>query len=294
MFVLCPHCQFLAALDPVSGQPPLHCPRCNGLVRPAAVEAPPQAPPVALVAAVETLPTLAAAPTSDIEDACLRSPSDSVVATLAPDVPAEDHVEGHVDAAPELDTPATDPDPNQSAPAVFDPIRQKRAPGFVRTASSPATGDRRWALPTAIAGLTLLLLLQIILSDRTHLAADPHWRPLLSAVCNVMHCNLPPWREPATLVLLDRDVRPDPDHHGVLRVTMSFRNDARWPQPWPTLMLTLADADGRVVGARAFAPRDYLGIAPTQNAVAGGQSASIAMDVVEPTPRVVAFTFELR
>src|SRR5207342_3847653 len=30
MFVLCPHCQFLVAVDPISGLPPARCPRCDG------------------------------------------------------------------------------------------------------------------------------------------------------------------------------------------------------------------------------------------------------------------------
>ena len=34
MFVLCPHCQFLVALDPASGQPPLRCPRCEEALQP--------------------------------------------------------------------------------------------------------------------------------------------------------------------------------------------------------------------------------------------------------------------
>ena len=32
MFVLCPHCHFLVATDPASGQPPLRCVRCHGLL----------------------------------------------------------------------------------------------------------------------------------------------------------------------------------------------------------------------------------------------------------------------
>src|SRR4249919_1804842 len=32
MFVLCPHCQFLVAVDPGSGLPPARCPRCDGNV----------------------------------------------------------------------------------------------------------------------------------------------------------------------------------------------------------------------------------------------------------------------
>ena len=30
MFVLCPHCQFLVAVDPRSGRPPATCPKCDG------------------------------------------------------------------------------------------------------------------------------------------------------------------------------------------------------------------------------------------------------------------------
>ncbi|MGN6513648.1 MAG: DUF3426 domain-containing protein [Lysobacteraceae bacterium] len=29
MFILCPHCQFLVAIDPATGLPPAHCPRCG-------------------------------------------------------------------------------------------------------------------------------------------------------------------------------------------------------------------------------------------------------------------------
>ena len=37
MFILCPHCQFLVAIDPASGLPPAQCPRCGkALVHPAA------------------------------------------------------------------------------------------------------------------------------------------------------------------------------------------------------------------------------------------------------------------
>src|SRR5688572_26010311 len=39
MFVLCPHCQFLVALDPVSGIPPQRCPRCEVALQPTAAPA---------------------------------------------------------------------------------------------------------------------------------------------------------------------------------------------------------------------------------------------------------------
>jgi hypothetical protein len=62
----------------------------------------------------------------------------------------------------------------------------------------------------------------------------------------------------------------------------------------PALLLTLSDLDGRAVGARVFTPREYLGAAPTQATLASGQSAMLSMDVLEPGPRIVAFTFDFR
>jgi hypothetical protein len=161
----------------------------------------------------------------------------------------------------------------------------------VRIARSSHT--QRWMI-VAIGLLSLLLVLQLLLADRTNLARDARWRPAMSTLCGALRCTLPAWREPAAFTLLDRDVRPRPGMPGVLRVTATFRNDARWPQPWPALLLTLSDLDGRAVGARVFTPREYLGVAPAQPTLASGQSAMLSMDVLEPGPRIVAFTFDFR
>ena len=46
--------------------------------------------------------------------------------------------------------------------------------------------------------------------------------------------------------------------------------------------------------ARDFAAREYLGAAATAGGIASGQVAGVAFDVVDPSPRVTAFTFEFR
>ena len=94
--------------------------------------------------------------------------------------------------------------------------------------------------------------------------------------------------------MLSRDVSPIPDTRGGLNVQATFRNDARWPQAWPVLLLSLSDADGRVLGSRAFSPKEYLGAAATQTELAPGQSAQIALKLHEPNPDVVAFSFDFR
>jgi hypothetical protein len=360
MFVLCPHCQFLVAIDAASGQPPRRCPRCRKLLQQAVASADPDAgsgeadaapvaatpaaepPPVAEPPAGEphavelpaveppaVEPEVGAAPAGEpqpIDDATTAVAADGVATPDAPS-PApgsEDANTIEADATPATVAPAAaGPKPSRkrsrtatanqkprakprasrsktasvaavAAPAI--PPEGAPAPGFVqrqRVRIARSSHTQRWMI-AAIALLSLLLLLQLLLADRANLARDARWRAAMTALCGALRCTLPAWREPAAFTLLDRDVRPRPGMPGVLRVTATFRNDARWPQPWPALLLTLSDLDGRAAGARVFTPREYLGAAPTQSTLASGQSAMLSMDVLEPGPRIVAFTFDFR
>lgn len=222
---------------------------------------------------------------------------DSGLAAAEPDedriAPASDLEEVEPVSTPGVATPSVP----VSAPAPATPVLvaaapAKPAPSFAHGGAGSRSG-LGWKPAATIAGLALLLVLQLLLSDRAQLAADARWRPWLTTLCGALHCSLPPWREPSAFVLLARDVRPHPTRPGTLRVTATFRNDARWPQPWPRLRLTLSDIDGRPVAARDFSAREYLGAAPTQDELASGQSATVAMDVREPAAHSVAFDFEL-
>jgi hypothetical protein len=303
MFVLCPHCQFLVALDPATGEPPPRCPRCEGAVQaavaPASVSAALPEDAIAALPAPDLRHVPPQAPSSLPDDATpLRDDIGSIDAVQDTDdvVAAMPTVGATVQTA---DAPIDAPTP-EVVPALPVASRHKHVPSFVpgeRTRpTGPAAYRRRW-IHASLVGLGVLLLLQIALADRARLAADARWRPALLQACAVLGCELPPWRELDAITLLDRDVRPDPRHPGVLHATVSFRNDARWPQPWPMLLLTLSDADGRVTGARSFTPSEYLHAADpaaTQNGLASGQSASVALDIIEPEPSTVAFTFDFR
>ena len=176
------------------------------------------------------------------------------------------------------------------------PARPRATPSFVRKPQATAPRDRRRLLLrcSAVAALSLLLALQLLLSERARLAADAGWRPLLASLCGVLRCSLPAWREPLAFELLERDVRAHPSLPGVLRVSARIRNGARWPQAWPVLQLTFSDVHGRSVATRLFQPREYLGGAPTQSVLGRGQVAGISMDVIEPGAQAVAFTFDFK
>ena len=164
-----------------------------------------------------------------------------------------------------------------------------RTPSFA--VRDTPVGSRRRGEIFALVALVLVLGGQLFFGERAALAANAQARPLVAAACDALRCSLPPWREPAAFVMLARDVIAPPDRPGVLRVQASFRNDARWAQPWPALVLTLADANGRILGSRRFLPRDYLGPEPHPALLQPGQASQIAFDLVEPAPDVVAFDF---
>ena len=327
MFVKCPRCHSLVAIDAVTGAPPEYCPYCDSPI--AGVEPDPVADEASNAAA--TLETSASEPSMAEAEAADMSPPDDIAgagihdadpevddvtsANIEPDEAAATALPvspaGQSLASSPEESAAEDPsEPTQAPPQSADgididaaalaekpaaPKRRKRAaPSFVRR---PAQAPRRPTPPWlwAIAGgLALLAGVQIVFADRAQLAADARWRPTLAAVCEVLHCKIPPWREPAAFAMIGRDVRQHPYMPGALRVDATFRNNARWPQPWPELVLTLSDVNGRALGTRTFSAKEYLDNKVTQKEIASGQSAAVRMDVMEPGAGVVSFSFDFR
>ena len=271
MFFPCPHCQFLVAHHPQLRPLPAACPRCG---KPLQEDGPSDAE-TAVAGNDAPAPAEAAAPAGD----------------AAP--PGTDANDANDTARPSEGNDAIDADPVSGAGEATDAAVAARS-AAPATAARPFAAARRrlpWQWPL-VALLSLLLALQLLLADRARLAADARWRPLLETACGALGCVLPPWREPSAFAMLDRKVRPA-GTPGALRVDATFRNDARWPQPWPALQLALSDADGRTLGSRVFLPEQFLGAAPS-TLLAPGQSAQVTFLVREPSPGTVAFAFEFR
>lgn len=319
MFINCPYCKALVSTDPVTDLPPTHCPHCDSLLRrdsEVADDAADMAPidlgtlldPRAIAEAQAAADADAAARAA----ALVRTPRSGAVATEAVAVesisfeslwseqtPAgnawHDDTPAHADNEAIHAVPATHDERMATATAAPAPAKPptptRRLPSFARTADGAARPARERWLIVAVLALAVLLVLQLLLADRARLAANAQWRPLLATLCGALRCDLPPWREPAAFTLLQRDVRQHPTQPGALRVSATFRNDARWPQPWPRLQLTLSDVNGRAAGQRRFEAQEYLGGTPGQAELASGESATVAMDILEPAPQIVAYDF---
>ncbi len=218
--------------------------------------------------------------------------------TIEP-VPVPEPVEANAVEANAVDSETTTAPatmaPTPAAPTPAPGKRGSRAmPSFARVASAANKGPRERWIVAAVVALAVLLILQLLLADRARLSADARWRPTLHVLCAALFCELPPWREPTAFTLLQRDVRQHPSTPGALRVSATFRNDARWSQPWPHLRLTLSDANGRSAGERDFRAEDYLGGPASQPELASGESATVAMDILEPAAQIVGYDFSFR
>ncbi len=332
MFICCLHCHELIAIDQATRLAPEICPRCGGALRDRLATGTSAADAtdtgersfVSFLQGSETatasttqIPT--AAGTEALDEATTASlvlPEGADAETADADAGTGSGMEADTDSeremeagiidepAPGLDPQAIDstredaiagadaPTPVASAPA---PQAFPATPSFTRknarSGSHPRAAGWQWAL---LIALSLTLALQVLLADRARLAADAAWRPLISPLCAALGCSIPPWHQPDALTMLSRDVSPIAGRAGGLNVQATFRNDARWAQAWPVLQLSLSDADGRVLGSRAFTPREYLGATAAQTELAPGQSAHIALQLHEPNPNVVAFTFDFR
>ena len=175
------------------------------------------------------------------------------------------------------------------------PATHRGGPGFARPALAAPPRSLLDAWPwLALPVLVLALGLQILVADRARFVADAQWRPRIVALCGVLRCSVPAWREPSAFHVTTRDVRPHPSVPGVLRVSATFRNDAAFAQSWPVLQLSLANVEGDALGLRRFKPREYLGNVPAGSQLGPGQSATFALDVVDPGKRAVEFDIEFR
>ncbi len=298
MFINCPYCRTLVSTDPVTDLPPTHCPQCMSLLRrdetvEDAADTEGDGAPLDLVALMNTPVTATETRTEsktqtkiDTETtvaADAETPVDSEVETVRDD---DAIALASTTTASTATTSTAAPTPGKSA--------SRAMPSFARGISAATKGPReRWILAVVVA-LVVLLILQLLLADRARLSADARWRPTLHVLCAALFCDLPPWREPTAFTLVQRDVRQHPSTPGALRVSATFRNDARWSQPWPRLRLTLSDVNGRPAGERDFRAEDYLGGPASQPELASGESATVAMDILEPAAQIVGYDFSFR
>ena len=118
---------------------------------------------------------------------------------------------------------------------------------------------------TLIPVLMLALVLQSGFHFRDAIAANwPGTKPLLAKVCSMAGCTIRPLDDVDALTIDGSELQSDPAHQGLLILTATLRNRARYPIAYPHLALSLTgvqEDSGKVptVARRVLAPSDYAG-----------------------------------
>lgn len=154
-----------------------------------------------------------------------------------------------------------------------------------------------WALGTCL--LIVLLATQILWHDGNRLAQNPATRPWLEKlcealqgrICRTLNWQLPEYRNTALIDIVDHSVNRRSD--GVLEFKVILASRAEYPQPFPSIQMTLLKFNGdplatRVLPSDAYLPDDMRGkLMPLDNPV------DIRFHIMKLNTQLGGYRFEL-
>ena len=195
--------------------------------------------------------------------------------------------------------PAAGPRADQPPLDLGEPI-QPTVSGLLLSDLEEAPPARRRGTPSrrSIAGwsvvnLVLLAALcgQLLFIQRAAFAQNPSLRPLLAEVCALAGCSLEPRQAVERIELVRRNVYAHPNVEDALIIDARFVNTASFPQPYPTLTVSLGNLRGEPLIRRNFSPREYRPELDPHARMAPGSPVRVTLEVRDPGRD--ARTFEL-
>lgn len=152
---------------------------------------------------------------------------------------------------------------------LFDPGRQASASASAASAparpvpeflaAEPRSRRATWLWALAVVLGVLILSGQVAHRFRAELAAsNATARDALVALCQPLGCDVSLPRHPELMSIDASELQADQRRDGIIILTASIRNRARFAQAYPALELTLTDENDYPVLRRILAPRDYL------------------------------------
>lgn len=182
--------------------------------------------------------------------------------SVAPDVEVkEEKLDADRASITEPPTPMTDefvlPEPGQTVQdtqaKTDDPSSENY--DFLLTEKEPLSP---WMIALAVL-LVLLLLGQGIYYFRNQIARSvPELKPLLQQFCAPIGCKVSLPKEINLLSIDDSGIQQDAKLQGVIRLSSTITNRAKFSQAYPKLEVTLTDERDMPKVRRVFAPTDYL------------------------------------
>lgn len=115
-----------------------------------------------------------------------------------------------------------------------------------------------WSFASAL--LLATLAAQMTYFYRADLAVQlPYAKPALERLCAWLRCTIPAPRQARLLSIESSELQFEKGAAGLLTLNAMLRNRAAYAQAYPSLELTLTDAEDRAIARRVLSPREYLG-----------------------------------
>ena len=262
--------------------------------------------------AVKTVSALAATPARSIDEDYIAGlilgepPEDAQRTVAAPSVTppaspapvaaaAPDTTVASASAAANADTaiPAT---ATQEEPAAQSVAALPRIPVELPRRRDMNTDVRRrvlvWCAGLLVAAL-LITLQQVWLGRERH-AQDPTLRPRYERLCDVLGCELPPFRDIRRIRSDGLLVRPDPARPGTLLIDATIVNRAGFPQAFPGIRIAFSDIQGTPVTDRTFRPEEYLlAAALREGRMLPGETLKVHIEMPDPGEHATNYELQL-
>jgi predicted Zn finger-like uncharacterized protein len=154
-----------------------------------------------------------------------------------------------------------------------------------QTGPAPARHPQLW-----LAGI-ILLALALLAQGAWLLRETPFVHTQMVKACEIIGCTPPQVRSPDSIRIVDRLFTAIEDQPGTYQLQLNLLNEAPWPQPCPTIELSLLDSKGVVLARNRFDADTYLG-SGTAQILEPGVTTNIALRVRTPLTETSGFMLE--
>lgn len=143
------------------------------------------------------------------------------------------------------------------ATEVSDATKAGGQDSYTFDAIKPPRVSRVWGLINLCILVTLIG--QAIYLYRAELSNfSPSTRPYLEQYCEILNCKIPISQQTELLSIESSDMQKEATQQGVATLIVMIRNQATFPQLFPSLELTLTDTKDKALASRIFSPGEYL------------------------------------
>jgi predicted Zn finger-like uncharacterized protein len=153
--------------------------------------------------------------------------------------------------------------------------------------------SRRWPWVAGVSVLAVLLLLQVLHSQRNDLVRHETLGPAVAATYGFFGLSVLAPTDLSAYELRQWGAASDPKAANRLMLRASIVKRASYAQPLPLLRLSLQDRFGGTLHQRDIAPPDYLPGAGDGGLLAPGERADALIRIVDPGSEVVGFELDV-